>query len=158
MTYISSANVVTYEQDWLNVIYQNSPALAATAKVGDAFTDGMARTAAAKGLLLQSCMALPRYFLQSAHYDNVTTIRTSDDRLTRSKWANFLYASRLASALGIWPWTDVFMSTEADNLLVATLSAGMVGIGDRIGTESKENLMRAVGTDGMIVKPGLPLL
>ena len=158
MTYISSANVVTYEQDWLNVIYQNSPALAATAKAGDAFTDGMARTARARGLSLQYCMALPRYFLQSAHYDNVTTIRTSGDRLTRSKWASFLYASRLASALGIWPWTDVFMSTEADNLLVATLSAGMVGIGDSIGTENKENLLRAVRTDGIIVKPDSPLL
>jgi hypothetical protein len=64
----------------------------------------------------------------------------------------------LASALGIWPWTDVFMSTEADNLLLATLSAGMVGIGDRIGSEDRHNLLHAVRPDGVIVKPDTPLV
>ena len=107
---------------------------------------------------LQYCMALPRHFLQGARYGNLTTIRTSGDRFTRSKWDAFLYTSRLASALGIWPWTDVFMSTEADNVLIATLSGGMVGNGDRIGAENKENLLRAVRLDGVIVKPDAPLL
>jgi len=158
MGYTSSADVVTYEQDWLNVIYKYSPALGTTLTAGDAFTDGMARAAQAKGMSLQYCMALPRHFLQGARYGNLTTIRTSGDRFTRSKWDAFLYASRLASALGIWPWTDVFMSTEPDNVLIATLSAGMVGNGDKIGAESKENLLRAVRLDGVIVKPDAPLL
>jgi hypothetical protein len=158
MAYTSSANVVTYEQDWLNVIYKNSPALGTTLSAGDAFTDGMARAAQEKGMSLQYCMALPRHFLQGARYGNLTTIRTSGDRLTRSNWDTFLYTSRLASALGIWPWTDVFMSTETDNVLIATLSAGMVGNGDKIGTENKENLLRAVRMDGVIVKPDAPLL
>jgi hypothetical protein len=158
MAYIASANVLTYEQDWLNVIYQSSPALGTTLKAGDAFTDGMAHAAQAKGVSLQYCMPLPRHFLQGSRYGNLTTIRTSGDRLTRSKWDDFLYTSRLASALGIWPWTDVFMSSETDNILLATLSAGMVGIGDRIGSESKENLLRAVRLDGVIIKPDSPLL
>jgi hypothetical protein len=64
----------------------------------------------------------------------------------------------LATALGIWPWADVFMSTETDNVLIATLSGGMVGNGDRIGAENKENLLRAVRLDGVIVKPDAPLL
>jgi hypothetical protein len=64
----------------------------------------------------------------------------------------------LASALGIWPWADVFMSTETDNVLIATLSAGMVGNGDKIGAENKESLLRAVRSDGVIVKPDSPLL
>jgi len=64
----------------------------------------------------------------------------------------------LASALGIWPWDDVFMSTETDNVLIATLSAGMVGNGDKIGAENKENLLRAVRLDGVIIKPDAPLL
>lgn len=158
MEYLSAANVVTYEQDWLNVIYQYSPALGTTLDAGDAFTDGMAHAAQAQGVSLQYCMPLPRHFLQGSRYGNLTTIRTSGDRLTRSKWDDFLYTSRLASALGIWPWTDVFMSSEADNLLLATLSAGMVGIGDRSGSEDKDNLLRAVRPDGVIVKPDLPLL
>jgi hypothetical protein len=158
MGYTSAANVVTYEQDWLSVIYKYSPALGTTPTAGDAFTDGMARAAQEKGMSLQYCMALPRLFLQGARYGNLTTIRTSGDRFTRSNWDAFLYASRLASALGIWPWADVFMSTERDNVLIATLSAGMVGNGDKIGAENKENLLRAVRLDGVIVKPDTPLL
>jgi hypothetical protein len=158
MGYLSAADVVTYEQDWLNVIYQYSPDLGTTLNAGDAFTDGMAHAAQAQGVSLQYCMPLPRHFLQGSRYGNLTTIRTSGDRLTRSKWDDFLYTSRLASALGIWPWTDVFMSSEADNLLLATLSAGMVGIGDRSGSEDKDNLLRAVRPDGVIVKPDSPLL
>jgi hypothetical protein len=158
MDYTSSANVVTYEQDWLNVIYKYSPALVTTLTAGDDFTGGMARAAQEKGMSLQYCMALPRHFLQGSRYANLTTIRASGDRLTRSKWDAFLYASRLASALGIWPWADVFMSTETDNVLIATLSAGMVGNGDRIGGENKESLLRAVRSDGVIVKPDSPLL
>jgi hypothetical protein len=158
MGYVSSANVVTYEQDWLNVIYKYSPALGTSPTAGNAFTDGMAQAAQEKGMSLQYCMALPRHFLQGTRYGNLTTIRTSDDRLTRSKWDSFLYASRLASALGIWPWADVFMSTETDNVLIATLSGGIVGNGDKIGAENKENLLRAVRSDGVIIKPDAPLL
>jgi hypothetical protein len=158
MDYTSSANVVTYEQDWLNVIYKYSPALGTALSAGDAFTDGMARAAQEKGMSMQYCMALPRHFLQGARYGNLTTIRTSGDRFTRSKWDAFLYTSRLASALGIWPWTDVFMSTETDNVLIATLSGGMVGNGDKIGAENKDNLLRAARLDGVIVKPDAPLL
>src|SRR5260370_34459689 len=118
MVSTSSENVVTYEQEWLNVIYKYSPALGTTPTAGDAFTDGMARAAQEKGMSLQYCMALPRHFLQGARYANLTTIRTSGDPLTRPKCHAFLYASRLASALGIWPWADVFMSTEPDDVLI----------------------------------------
>ena len=156
--YLSSAQVVTYEQDWLNVIYEHSPELAASLEAGDAFTDGMARAAQEKGLSMQYSMALPRHFLQGARYGNLTTIRVSGDRFRREKWDTFLYTSRLANALGIWPWCDVFMSKEADNLLLATLSAGMVGIGDRSGAEDKKNLLHAVRLDGVIIKPDTPLL
>jgi len=158
MTYLSGAEVVTYEQDWLNVIYEDSPELLVSPAAGNAFSDGMARAAADKGMTLQYSMALPRQFLQGSRYPNLTTIRVSGDRFSRDKWDTFLYTSRLASALGIWPWCDVFMSREADHLLIATLSAGIVGIGDRIGAEDRASLLRAVRPDGVIVKPDTPLI
>lgn len=158
IAYLASAGVVTYEQDWLSVIYERSPELATSLRTGAAFTDGMANAAREKGLTLQYSMALPRHFLQGARYDNLTTIRVSGDRFGRDKWDAFLYTSRLASALGIWPWTDVFMSGETDNLLLATLSAGMVGIGDRIGSEDRGNLLHAIRSDGVIVKPDTPVV
>jgi hypothetical protein len=158
MGYVASAHVVTYEQDWMNVIYEHSPALATTPGIGEAFTDGMARAAEQRGISLQYSMALPRQFLQGARYENLTSARVSGDRFERSKWDTFLYTSRLASALGIWPWSDVFMSTETDNLLLATLSAGLVGIGDPIGAEDRASLLRAVRADGVIIKPDTPLV
>jgi hypothetical protein len=156
--YLAGAGVVCYEQDWLNVIYDHSPAFATVPGVGEAFTDNMARAARERGLDLQYCMASPRYFLQGSRYDNLTTIRVSDDRFARERWDSFLYTSRLAAAVGVWPWADVFMSGERDNLLLATLSAGMVGTGDPIGAENKDNLLKAARVDGVIVKPDTVLL
>jgi hypothetical protein len=156
--YIASNGVVCYEQDWLSEIYYHSPELQTVLGAGDAFADNMARAAQNKGLSIQYCMALPRFFLQGSRYPNLTTIRTSDDRFGRSRWDNFLYVSRFANAVGIWPWTDVFMSSETNNLLISVLSAGMVGIGDAIGKENKNNLMLAARPDGVLVKPDEPLL
>ena len=50
------------------------------------------------------------------------------------------------------------MSTETNNLLLANLSAGMVGIGDAIGAENRENLLCVARPDGVLVKPDEPIL
>lgn len=154
ISYIASAGVVTYEQDWLGAQAQtdfnlNDP---------DAFLDNMARATAENGLTMQYCMALPRHYLQTSKYDNITNMRTSNDRFDRNKWDAFLYASRLAGALGVWPWSDVFKSSELANLLLSTLSAGPVGVGDAIGSLNRANLLRVVRNDGVIVKPDVPIV
>lgn len=151
--YLASSGVATYEQDWLDGNAQTNFNLTDPA----AFLDNMAAAMAQRNLTVQYSMASPRHLLQSSKYGNLTTVRTSYDRFARDKWTHFLYTSRLASSLGAWPFTDVFMSTELDNLLVATLSAGPVGIGDPIGALSAKNLLRAVRQDGVIVKPDVPL-
>jgi hypothetical protein len=158
MSDISSNGVTCYEQDWLNEIYFHSPELQSTFGVGDAFADNMARAAKQNNVSLQYCMALPRFFLQGSRYPNLTTIRTSDDRFGRDRWDDFLFVSQLARGVGIWPWTDVFMSTERDNLLISVLSAGMVGFGDKMGDEDKDNLARVARPDGVLVKPDESLL
>ncbi len=158
MGYLADGGVFCYEQDWLSEIDYHSPELQTAPGFGDAFADNMARAARERGLSLQYCMALPRFFLQGSRYANLTTIRTSGDRFERSHWDDFLYVSQLARAVGIWPWADVFMSTETNNLLISVLSAGMVGTGDAIGSENKENLMRVARPDGVLVKPDESLL
>jgi hypothetical protein len=60
--------------------------------------------------------------------------------------------------MGVWPWTDVFKSPETNNLLLSTLSAGPVGTGDALDKENKENLLKAMRPDGVIIKPDAPLL
>jgi hypothetical protein len=118
----------------------------------------MASEAALNGMTLQYCMPLPRHVLQTVEYGNVTSMRVSDDRFDRNRWDTFLYTSRLASSLGVWPWADVFMSTERDNLLLAALSGGVVGIGDPLGAENADNLRHVVRADGVLVKPDAPLV
>src|SRR5262249_55057450 len=120
---------------------------------GERFMDQMAAAAEREGITLQYCMPLPRHFLQGTRYSNLLTIRASGDRFGKDQWKPFLFNARLATALGEWPWTDVFKSNETFNLLLATLSAGMVGTGDAIGRVDRTNLLHAVRPDGVIVKP-----
>jgi Carbohydrate binding module (family 6) len=154
MSYLREAGVLTYEQDWLGAGAQ--PVYDLTAP--DEFFGNMAGAAAANGLTIEYCMPLPRNYLQSALYQNVTHLRVSNDRFDSTKWDQFLYDSQLAAAVGAWPWTDVFMSTETSNLLLSNLSAGPVGVGDPIGQESADNIMHVVRPDGVIVKPDAPIL
>lgn len=149
MAYIKSGGVMTYEQDWLGADASTNYNLTDPY----AFMNNMASTASANGLTMQYCMALPRHYLQGTMYSNLTTMRVSNDRFGSNRWDEFLYDSRLGSALGIWPWCDIFKSTELNNLLLSTLSAGMVGVGDALGQVNKANLMQAVRPDGVIVKP-----
>ncbi|HXB75495.1 MAG TPA: hypothetical protein VNY05_45100 [Candidatus Acidoferrales bacterium] len=151
--YLATSGVATYEQDWLDDKAQPDFNLTDA----ETFLDNMAAAMAQRKLTLQYCMASPRHFMQSSKYSNLTTIRTSADRLGRDRWTEFLYTSRFASALGVWPFTDNFMSTETNNLLVAALSAGPLGLADPIGALNGANLLHAVRQDGVIVKPDVPL-
>ncbi len=107
---------------------------------------------------MQYCMPTPRCFLQGSKYDNLTSIRVSDDHFTPSHYHDFFYVSKLASALGIWPFADVFQSTVTSSALFSTLSAGPVGTGDAIDQEDKANIQKVVRADGVIVKPDAPLV
>lgn len=158
MTYIKSSGVAVYEQDWINYIYTNNPEMKSDINVGNAFTDGMAKAALDRGISLQYCMGLPRYFMQGVKYNNLTTIRTAGDRFMPKRWTNFLFTSQLAYEMGIWPWSDVFKSSEMNNMIVSVLSGGPVGTGDAIGLEDKNTIMMACRTDGVIVKPDIPML
>ena len=154
MSDLHNAGVATYEQDWLSGKAQTDFNLAD----GDAFLSGMAEAAARNGLTLEYCMPTARHYMQGSKYSNLTTVRTSPDHFDRDRWGRFLYGSRLATALGIWPWSDVFRSRELDNLLLATLSGGPVGVGDPLGAVDAANLLLAVRKDGVIVKPDTPLV
>jgi hypothetical protein len=152
-SYLASSGSAGFEQDWL----ADKATTAYNLTDGDDFLGNMASALGKQNVNIQYCSATARHFLQSSKYNNVTTIRTSQDRFDQTRWTNFLYASRLASAVGAWPFTDVFMSCETDNVLVATLSAGPLGVGDRLGSLNVGNLLRAVRPDGVIVKPDVPL-
>ena len=152
--YLVDAGVVTYEQDWLNHNAQPEMNL----EDPQAFLGEMSEAMLRKGITIQYCMPLPSDYMASTEYSNVQTTRVSDDRFERARWDSFLYDSRLASAVGLWPWTDVFFSGELPNLIISTLSAGPVGVGDALGGTSAQNVAAVVRRDSVIVKPDRPLL
>ena len=152
-TYLKDAGVITYEQDWLD----SRATTAMNVADPSAFLDDMASAMKQQGLTMQYCMAPPSDYMASSQFQNLATIRTSDDRFEREHWDAFLYDSRMATALGAQPWVDVFMSPETANLLIATLSGGPVGVGDALGKTSVENLRHALRSDGVIVKPDMGL-
>ena len=152
--YLADAGVVTYEQDWLN---ENAePEMNLTDP--QAFLGQMSKAMLARNITIQYCMPLPSIYMASTLYPNVQTTRVSDDRFERPRWDSFLYDSRLASAVGLWPWTDVFFSGELPNLIISTLSAGPVGVGDALGGTNARNIEAVVRRDMVIVKPDTPLL
>lgn len=153
MSSLRKSGVTTYEQDWLGSNAQTNFNL--TDPV--AFLDNMAASMSKRGIDMQYCMADPKHFLQSTNYNNLTTARVSQDGFGPSRWTAFLYSSRFAGALGIWPFSDVLMSTDLNSLVLATLSAGPVGVGDALGSLSAPNLLQSVRADGVIVKPDVPI-
>jgi hypothetical protein len=154
-SFLKSSGVATYEQDWLNM-----NALPSTSNLTDqdAFTDNMAQAMATAGISIQYCMALPRFYLQASKYQNLVTARASEDGFARDRGRNFFYTARLAWSMGLWPWTDVFMSNQHDNLLISTLTGGMMGVGDAINGADKASIMRAIRADGALIKPDAPIL
>jgi hypothetical protein len=152
-SYLRDGGVAVYEQDWLD---RNArPAIDLTAP--GRFLGNMAHAMREQGIAIQYCMPLPGYFLASTRYQDLQTIRVSDDRFERSRWDDFLYGSALARAVGLWPWSDVFMSSETPELLLATLSAGPVGVGDSLDRIDAANLERAMRRDSVLLKPDVPL-
>jgi hypothetical protein len=156
--YLQANGSFGYEQDWLSEITKHSPDLTSKVGMDDQFLGTMADAFARRGMSLQYCMAYPSHFLQGSKYANLTTIRTSMDGFRPDHYRAFLYASRLAAALGIWPWADVFKSSDTDSLLLAVLSAGPVGTGDFLGQEDRSKILLAARQDGVLVKPDASLL
>ncbi len=151
--YLHRGGVTVYEQDWLD---KNArPAINLTDP--REFLGNMAHAMAAEGLAIQYCMPLPGYYMASTRYQNVETIRVSDDGFTRKRWDAFLYDSTLAHAVGLWPWSDVYFSKELPEVILDTLSGGPVGVGDPINGIDAANLKATMRADSVLLKPDVPV-
>jgi len=168
----ASWGAIQIEQDWLSQCFLGVRGLRAEPGRARAWQEGMDRAAAANGLSLLWCMPTPADFFQTVTLRRVNAIRTSGDYRyiigSQALWSWFLYGNALARALGLWPYKDVFLSRrdgsglDGDPLaeieaLLAALSAGPVGIGDRLGRTDPELVRRTCRADGVLVKPDVPL-
>jgi hypothetical protein len=168
--------VETFEHDWLIECFLGVRGLREAPGRARAWQEGLDRAAARQGLTLQWCMASPADLLQTVTLDRVTSIRTSGDYKyligPGALWAWFLYGNVLARALGLHPFKDVFLSARDERegegsrdgdrhaeveALLAALSAGPVGIGDRVGRSDRELVLRTCREDGVLLRPDVPL-
>jgi hypothetical protein len=169
----SQWGVEVFEHDWLVECFLGVRGLREAPGRARDWQEGLDAAAGRNGLTLQWCMASPADFFQTTTLRNVTSIRTSGDYKyfvgSGSLWTWFLLNNALARALGLWPFKDVFLSrldgegprdgdpaAEAEALLSA-LSAGPVGIGDRVGRTDRDRVLRTCRADGLLVKPDAPL-
>lgn len=152
--YLHQAGVITYEQDWLDHYSQTAVNLHDPAKFLGEMNDAMA----AQGMTIQYCMPLPADYMASTLYPAVQTIRTSDDGFQRSRWDHFLYDSRLATAVGLWPFSDPFYSHDLGSVIISTLSGGPVAVADAMGQMDVPNLTATMRGDGVVIKPDESLL
>lgn len=152
-SYLTASNVEILEQDWLFSNAQTDFNLTDP----DAFLDTMAAGMSAAGRKLMYCMPMWSDIMQSSKYDVVLASRISPDFLSRGNWDTFLFNSEVASAVGLWPFTDALNTRNGKDVLLSTLSAGPLASGDALGNLDAGNLQHAVRADGVIVKPDVSI-
>ena len=163
---------VQVEQDWLIECFLGVRGLREEPGRARAWQQSLARAAAEHGLSLLWCMGSPADFCAATALSRVAAIRTSGDYRyvlgNASLWCWFLYGNALARALGLLPFKDVFLSSRDGSgrdgdphaeleAALAALSAGPVGIGDRLGRSDRELILRTCREDGVLVKPDVPI-
>jgi len=157
--------VEVFEHDWLIECFLGVRQLRAPGRAA-AWQERIDAGLGARNLHAQWCMASPADFAQTSRLRNVTSIRTSGDHGylvgPEMLWAWFLHNNVMARALGLWPYKDVFHSapgsaTREVEALLAALSAGPVGIGDRIGEADVDLIRRTCRADGVLVRPDVPV-
>ncbi|MDQ1532315.1 MAG: hypothetical protein QOF28_76, partial [Actinomycetota bacterium] len=157
--------VEVFEHDWLIECFLGVRGLRAAGRAA-AWQEAIDAGLGARNLHAQWCMASPADFAQTSRLRHVTSIRTSGDHgyLVGPEllWAWFLHTNVMARALGLWPYKDVFHSapgsdTREVEALLAALSGGPVGVGDRIGEADVELIRRTCRADGVLVRPDVPV-
>ena len=168
-------NVCAIEQDWMLLYWFGVRALRAAPDRAAAWQRGLDELAGESGIDLIWCMATPADIVLAATLDHVVAVRTCDDYRFAADpallWTWYLTVNRLAGALGLAAFKDCFFSRRppagADAIdgdehaeleaLLACMSAGPVGIGDRIGCTDRDIVMRTCDDDGRIRHVDRPL-
>jgi hypothetical protein len=156
--------VETFEHDWLVECFTGVRPLRARARRTADWQRGVHDAAVERGLTLQWCMATPADMALAASLPAITSVRTSGDTGylvgPGFLWGWFLLVNGLARSLGLVPFKDVFLSggdhAEVESLL-SSLSAGPVGIGDRLGAGDASVVAPCHRADGRLVKPDAPV-
>jgi hypothetical protein len=163
------------EQDWMLLSWFGVRAMRAAPGRAAAWQRGLDALADELGVELIWCMATPADIVLAATLDHVVAVRTSDDYRFAADpallWTWYLTVNRLAGPLGVRAFKDCFFSRRPAHgddaidgdehaeleALLACMSAGTVGIGDRVGRTDREVIMRTCDSDGRLRHVDRPL-
>ncbi len=162
------------EQDWMIMSWFGVRGLREEPGRASAWQRALDESAGARGMSLIWCMASPGDVLASVELVNVAAVRTSDDyRYAEDPavlWRWYLVVNRLASSLRLPVFKDCFMTSKEAGTssidgdphaeveaLLSAMSAGVVGIGDRLGRTDPALLSCLCLPDGSLVQPDRPL-
>ena len=167
--------VCAIEQDWMLIYWFGLRALRAAPDRAADWQRMLDALAGEAGVGLIWCMAMPADLVLAATLDHVVAVRTSDDYRFAADpallWTWYLTVNRLAGSLGLTAFKDCFFSGRPPDggdaidgdehaeleALLACMSAGPVGIGDRIGRTDREVVLRTCDDDGRIRHVDRPL-
>ena len=141
----------------------------------DAYFEGVDRAASEHAFPVQLCMSLPLMMLDSVFWPSVTNARLQGDGyVTNYGRYDIFQTSLLYSSVAIAPFVDNIWTTGCqpawDNafgnatceghseglVAIATLGAGPVGIGDRVGFTNATLVNMTCRSDGVLLQPSLP--
>lgn len=165
----------TFEQDWLVEIYLGVRDLRAYPGRVETWQKQLDRCAKERNISLIWCMGTPADMAHAASLQQIVAMRSCDDyRYAKDPsllWRWHLTTSCLIRSLGLLPFKDVFMSHTNNRTLpdidgdpnalleacLSALSAGPVGIGDRLGKTNADVVLKTCRSDGVLIKPDVPL-
>lgn len=165
----------TYEQDWLVEVWLGVRQLREEPGRIETWQRQLDSAAKEHNVNLIWCMATAADMAQAASLEQIIALRSCDDyRYAKDPsilWRWHLTVSCLLRSLGLFPFKDVFMShcnsygmpdIEGDphaalEACLSALSAGPVGIGDRVGRTNPDLVKKTCRSDGVLIKPDLPL-
>jgi len=167
-------NLQMYEQDWLSKEYDLVDAFQTNLTLGDDWLRAMAENVFASNRTMQMCMPYAHDILAGASFRGVTNARATDDYFHAPNHSNWAIGttSLFYSSLGILPFKDGFYSSSLKQIggqtvgpepapdreiLMAVLSAAMVGPMDGLGLLNKTRVMATCRNDGVILKPDFPV-
>ena len=163
------AGATCIEQDWMLMYWFGVRALRSAPGRAMAWQRALDEHGRATGVDLLWCMATPADLIAAVELERVIAVRTSDDYRFADDpamlWTWFLTVNRLVGPLGLRAFKDCFFSNpavdpDADAIdgdvhaeleaLLSAMSAGPVGIGDRIGRTDRDIVMRTCDADGRL--------
>ena len=156
--------VETFEHDWLVEVFFGVRQMRSEPGRATEWQEGIDNAARDRGITLQWCMGTPADLAETTTLTQVTSVRTSGDHgyiaSAGQLWAWFCTTNALARSLELMPFKDVFRADPdvagqngEPEALLAALSTGPVGVGDRVGRMDAALALRTCRADGLLVKP-----